>query len=138
MLMSLLTVSFSQCSSTKKLQKETSFETGQVYYNQNDSLIQVYIPIKSNPNRIILDSVYFRGNQAKLTQEGNLFIGKINLQTTAKRDIIMSNAPHAEYGNKIPLPKRGRFKLEENECIVSYMENGTIKYLKISNVVKSE
>ena len=138
MLMSLLTVSFSQCSSTKKLQKETPFEIGQVYYNQNDSLTHVYIPIKSNPNRIVLDSVYFKGNQAKLTQQGNVFIGKINLQTTAKRDIIMSNAPHAEYGNKIPLPKRGRFKLEENECIVSYMENGTIKYLKINNVVKSE
>lgn len=138
MLMSLLTVSFLQCSSAKKLQKETPFEIGQAYYNQNDSLIHVYIPIKSNPNRIVLDSVYFRGNQAKLIQKGSVFIGKIKQQATAKPDIIMSNAPHAEYGNEIPLPKRGRFKLEGNECIVSYMENGTIKYLKISNVVKSE
>src|SRR5690606_29575227 len=124
MLMSLLTVSFLQCSSTKKLQKKTPFEIGQVYYSQNDSLIHVYIPIKSNPNRIVLDSVYFRGNQAKLTQEGSLFVGKIKQQTIAKPDIIMSNEPHAEYGNEISLPKRGRFKLEENECVVSYMENG--------------
>src|SRR5690606_11209719 len=138
MLMSLLTVSFLQCSSAKKLQKETPFEIGQAYYNQNDSLIHVYIPIKSNPNRIVLDSVYFRGSQAKLLQEEAVFVGEIKLQTIKKPDLIMSNAPHAEYGNEIPLPKKGRFELKENECIVSYVENNIIKYHKISNVIKKE
>ncbi|MBU3820688.1 hypothetical protein KO566_01335 [Flavobacteriaceae bacterium XHP0103] len=137
MLMPLLTLSFSQCSSTKKLQNDVSFAIGDVYYEQNNSGKTVFIPLKSNPKNIVLDSIYFQGKKAKLVLEKETYVGRFIKESVEKPDMIMSNEPYAEYGNKAPkLPKKTKFDLKEDECIISYKENLASKYFKIRAVKK--
>ena len=138
LLMSFMIVSFYNCSSTKMLQNESPFEIGEVYYSESNSEIQVYISVKSNPNNIILDSIYFQGKKSKLELENaSLAVGHFKTESIQRQDIIMSNEPYAEYGNKVPkLPEKFPFELKENECVVSYKETGIIKYFKIENMIK--
>ena len=65
-------VSFSQCASTKMFQNDLPFKIGEAYYQELNSGVHVFIPIKSNPKSILLHSVYFQGNQAKLELENDL------------------------------------------------------------------
>lgn len=147
MLMLIAMVSFSQCSSSKKTQNSAPFEIGEAYYQKwiagvkgGGSGINIFIPIISNPNNVMLDSVYFRGKQSKIeTVNKTLFIGRFKTATNTKKDIVMSSEPYAEYGNKAPsFTKKSPFKLNDDECVVSYIINNKVKYLKISNNFKKE
>ncbi|WP_157607926.1 hypothetical protein [Seonamhaeicola sp. S2-3] len=121
-------------------------QLGNVYYQHWVSGVKgagsgynIFIPIKSNSNKTVLDSVYFKGKKAKLEQRDNLFIGRFKLELNPKEDVILSNKPFAEYGNKAPkLPEKIPFELNETECVVSFMENGEVKYFKINEVYKKE
>ena len=138
--MPCILLSFFNCSSAKMLQNDVPFEIGEAYYQESNSDIHVYIPIKSNPDNIILDSIYFQGKKAKLESENaSLALGRFKIQPTQKQDIIMSNEPYAEYGNKVPkIPEKSAFDLKDNECIVSYKEDNEIKYFKIKNVIQKQ
>ena len=138
-------ISFSQCSSTKKLQNSIPFEIGEAYYQywvsgvkNGDSGINLFIPILSNPNNIVLDSVYFRGQQSKLEIINNNFsVGRFQDYSNRKKDIIMSSEPYAEYGNKTPdLPEKLPFKLKPNECVISYKQEHKTRYFKITGLIK--
>lgn len=138
LLMTFIMVSFYNCSSAKMFQDNLPFLIGEVYYQESSTDINVYIPIKSNPNNIILDSIYFQGKKTKLEFENaSLAVGRFKTESTQKQDIIMSNEPYAEYGNKVPkLPEKSPFELKGNECVVNYKEENKIKYFKIENMIK--
>lgn len=146
-LLLLFTVMFSffGCSSTKKLQNSIPFEIGEVYYQHWVSGVKdggygvnLFIPIVSNPNNIILDSIYFRGQQSKLEMTNKtLYVGRFQDNSNQKKNIIMSSEPFAEYGNKVPeLPKEVPFKLEANACVISYKQGIKTKYFKIKGLAK--
>ncbi|WP_242083729.1 hypothetical protein [Aestuariivivens sediminis] len=139
-------VHMSQCASSPKLQDSIPLDLGEPYYQSwiagikgGGSGFDVYIPIKNNPNHIILDSVYFRDRGTKLEEiQPGLFRGRLD-SSLNKSDIIMSNAPYAEYGNTLPKhPKPLPFELKDNECILGYREHHRKKYFKISGVIKKE
>ena len=134
----LLAVTFLQCATHPKLQVDVPFEIGQVYYQEDQLGVNLYIPIKSNPNNIKLDSVHFKGQQTKLESKNDtLFIANFNSIFSQKRNIIMSNEPYAEYGNQVPkLPARSPLKLKDTECVITYKKDATLKYFKISNINK--
>jgi len=136
--MPFMMIGFYNCSSTKMLQNHAPFEIDEVYYQESNSDINVYISLRSNPNNIILDSIYFHGKKAKLELQNELLaMGHFKTAPNKKEDIIMSSEPYAEYGNKIPkLPEKSTFALKENECVVSYKEDNKINYFKIANVIK--
>ena len=143
----LITSSFLGCSSTRKLQKENSFIIGQVYYQNwvsgikgGGSGMNLFIPMLTNPKNIVLDSVYFRGKQAKLQLNNDtIFIGRFKNSTNLKPDIIMSNTPYAEYGNQVPeIHKKKPFEQSADECIVSYSIKNKTLYFKITDVIKKE
>lgn len=140
-------MSFSQCGSTKKFQEEVPLEIGQVSYQNwvagvegGGSGVNLFIPIVSNSNNIILDSVYFKGKQAKLELKNqSLFVGRFKNAANQKKDIVMSSDRIAEYKNPIPkIPKKIPFELKDNECVISYLEKNKIKYFKIEGIVKKE
>lgn len=140
-------VSFSQCSSTKKLQNSTPFEIGKVYYQNWFSGVEgggsgtnLYIPIIANSNNIMLDSAYFRGDQVKLEfKNDTLFIGHFKKSINKKPDIIMSSEPFAEYRNQVPkLQNRIPFELKEDECVISYNFKNKTRYFKINKVIEKE
>ncbi|MEC3906339.1 hypothetical protein VOI54_04875 [Tamlana sp. 2201CG12-4] len=119
-------------------------EIGEVYYqdwSEGDkdinSGIKIVIPVISNINNIMLNAVYFRGQHAILIPDNDSYVGKFEPLLNKKQDFIMSNEPYAEFGNKVPkLPKEAPFELNDNECAVSYKIGETIKYFKVSNIIK--
>ncbi len=135
--MLFIMASFYQCSSSKRLQKNLPFKIGETYYQESGSHINIFITMKSNPQNILLDSVYFQGKQTKLEYNNNMFIGVFKTVPIKKQDIIMSNEPYAEYGNEVPeLPEQSSIRLEDNECIVSYKDDDIMKYFKIEDVTQ--
>ena len=145
--MLFIMATFSQCGVTKKLETNAPLTLGDVYYQQwiagvqgGGSGINIFTPIISNPNNIMLDSVYFQGKQAKLEfRNNNVFIGRFKSDINKKKDIVMSSDPYAEYGNKVPeIPKKPAFKLLEDECVVSYKIANKVKYFKIENINKKD
>lgn len=138
--LAIISVSFSQCASTMKLQKEAPTAFGEVYFQSwvagvkgGGSGTNIFIETKSND--LVLDSVYFRGKISKLeTKPSNkqIFIGRF-LSTS---NIEKSNF---ETTNSDKVDERDfPFKLEKNECVVSYTEDGKTKYYKIDNIIERQ
>jgi len=146
-LLSFVLVGFSQCSSTKKIQKNTPIVLGQVYCQEwiagvkgGGSGLNIFIP--TDDISIILDSVYFRGKATKLEaqkQKGIIYIGRFISDLNQKKDMIMSNEPNAEFGNEmLKISQISPFKLNDNECVISYKDGKTTKYFKVDNVVEKD
>jgi len=148
-LMIVLT-SATQCSGSKKatetkemiIEKQANIETGQVYFQkwvagreEGGSGINIFFPNLINKNNYVLKQVYFR------EMVGTMQSGKAshfaNL-TYNNKDIIMSNEENGEYGNTMPSSGDFPFKLKDNECIVSYLDGGVIKYYKIGSIVEKQ
>jgi len=132
-------LSFFRCVGSHGFQKSPPFTISEVYFqswgdsiNGTDSGIEIYVPIKSNPSNIVLDSIYFKGKWAKLEPNNySLFVGRFKTVFNSKKDIVMSNKPYAEYGNQIPdFSKEPSFELKDDECILSYKMNSITKYFK--------
>ena len=147
LILTLVLVSFSQCSSAQKLQKKAPTTFGETYYEQwvsgvaeGPSGINVFIELRDES--LQLDSIYFRGKVAKFEVKPSnktLFIGRFINESNDKKDIMMSSNSNEEYGNKAPeLPKKIPFELKDDECVVSYKSNGKTKYYKIANLVKKQ
>ena len=147
LLMLIVVASFSQCSTIKKLEKQAPLNIGEVYCQKwisgvegGGSGLNIFIPTRDTS--IELDSVYFRGKATKLEtkpQNKSLYIGRFVSNVNQKKDLIMSNEPYAEYGNKMPIKTQNiPFELKENECVISYKAGKTIKYFKIGNIIEKE
>jgi len=146
-LMLFIIVSFSQCASTLKLQDNLPLAIDDVYYQKwvagvkgGDTGIKVFIPIKSNSNDIVLDSMFFRGKSTKMEYVNTtLAVGLFKTRLNQNQDIIISSEPYAEHANKVPeLPEKIPFELKDDECVISYSERKKIKYFKIEGIVKIE
>lgn len=112
------------------------FNIEQTYINRvsaKDSKIQIHFKNLINIANFKLKNVYFRG------MIGEILSGKSNYFAHLKANkynLIMSNEPNGEFGNTLP-PKAAPFpfKLKDNQCIISYIDNGEIKYFQINNVI---
>ncbi|GAA3588119.1 hypothetical protein Q4Q39_18030 [Flavivirga amylovorans] len=141
----LITIGFYQCASTQKLENKLPLEIGEVYSQHwvsgvrgGGSGYNVFIPIKSNPSKIVLDSLYFKGKRVKLeSKSASVFVGRFKSEANQRQDIIMSSDPLAEYGNSVPkISKKMPFELNDTECIISYQKGNKTLYYKISNITK--
>ncbi|ULC59782.1 hypothetical protein MBM09_02110 [Flaviramulus sp. BrNp1-15] len=130
-----------------KLQDKAPLEFGDAHYQNwvagvkgGGAGFNLFIPIKANINKVVLDSVYFKNKKTKLEYvNDSLLVGRFKTEMNQKEDIIMSNEPYAEYGNKAPqLPEKIPFELKEDECVISYKEGENTKYYKLSNVFKKQ
>jgi len=143
----VISVIISQCSSAQKLQTSMPLQIGDVYYQNwisgvkdGGSGTNIYIQIVSNSKQIQLDSVYFQGKVTKLELENNMLaIGKFNSKIKYGKDIVVSSNPYDEYGNKVPeLKKKSPFELKDNQCVISYKEKSKTKFFMIDNIRKNE
>ncbi len=146
----LLMFSFSQCSSQKKLQEKAPVNVVEVFCQSwvagikgGGAGIDIFITLEAVPNEdVVLDSVHFRGLTKKLEmkpKDSTLYIGRFITGNTEKLDIVMSGEPKEEYGNQMPKKNiESPFQLEDNECVVSYQDNGKTKYFKIVDVVEKQ
>jgi len=148
LILPIILMSFSRCSSQKKLQETAPMQLGQAYCQTwiagvqgGGSGLNIFIPANLiAEDNIVMDSVYFRGKVAKLQtkpQNKSLYIGRFETDINKKKDMVMSNDGKAEYGNEMPkIPETIPFELKANECVISYTDGGKTKYFKISNVVE--
>lgn len=143
----MMSISASKCSEAKKMDKKAPSIIGEVYVEASnsedvsgDSGYNLYIPMQSEENKdILLDSVYFRNQIVKLARISEdasiLYVGKFDNFKKSNDDIIMSSNPLDEMANKPPsVPQRIPFKIEDDECIVSYKFKGGTRYFKIENI----
>lgn len=146
-IITIASLSFSQCASTYKLQETTPMVFGQVYYQSwvagvkgGGSGVNLYIPIEKNPKNMVLDSVYYKSKRLALEQANpNLYVGRIRNIANQKPDIIMSNEPYAEYGNSVPQIQYSiPFELKDDECVLVYTEGENQKYYKLTGIIKKE
>ena len=124
------------CGSNKDLQERSPAQFDQAYFTSTTNSLQLNIPVKAiQPNRISLDSVYFRGMKAALQQDSEntgLYTAHFN---TGNKDLILSSDPREEYANKMPaMPAKVPFELKENEAVVVFLENNKRKYYKITGI----
>ncbi|GGG36320.1 hypothetical protein [Bizionia arctica] len=137
-------ISFTHCSSAQKLQEQASFELGQVSYQTwfagvqgGGSGIHMIINVVSNKNHVVFDSVFFRGYKAKMEIGKIGYLASFKTDLNQREDVIMSNRDKDEFSNKTPLKEANDpFKLDNNECVISYIEKNTTKYLKVKNLVE--
>jgi len=141
---SVIILSFTQCSSAQKLEEKASFELGQVMFQNwvagvqgGGSGIYMLIHVVSNKNNVVFDSIYFRGYKAEIEIGKMGYVANIKTEINQREDIIMSNNGQDEFGNKPPLKDSNfPFNLAENECVISYIEKDITKYLKVNNLVE--
>ena len=118
-----------QCTSIPKLEKEAPTTFKAVYYQdwnagikEGGSGTNVYFEL--NDSSIVLDSIFFRSKVTELQRMPNsnlVYIGRFKFQ---KEDIL----------NGVNEPTNWPFKIDDNDCIVSYSEDNKVHYFKISNI----
>ena len=84
--------------------------------------INVFVPIVNKEEHITIDSVYFRNLKAKLVENYGRYTA-----------VLKNKSPYytfkkAEKDDDFP------FTLEDNECAISFVENGEIKYVKVTDI----
>lgn len=136
----------SKCTEDQKIQKNPPMSLGEVNVENltlstesDESGFNLYIPINDNPRAFTLDSVYFRNQIVKLIKKTansqTFYVGAFKNRLQSGDDIIMSSDPMEEMKNVPPaVPKKLPFKLADTEAIVSYQEDGKLKYFKIEHI----
>jgi hypothetical protein len=85
-----------------------------------------------NNQMLQLQHIYFRG------LKGDISLGKknyvANLKNEVNKDIQLSSDSSDEYENTLPELGELPFLLNDNECVISYITNHTIKFIKFINI----
>ncbi|MFZ0489975.1 MAG: hypothetical protein WAM00_07020 [Salegentibacter sp.] len=128
------------CGSNKELQERAPAQFQQVYYQNTDDGLKLFIPVAAiQDNRVELNSVYFRGMKSDLKQDEDrqsLYVANFSMGGS---DYNMSEKPEGEYGNKAPQkPEKAPAKIEDDEAILVFSQNGQIKYYKLTGIVEKD
>ena len=146
MTMSLMLFSFSNCGNAKMsdsqppLVENPPFVLGEVFYQdwvagtkEGGSGTRVHITVASFTENVQVSDIYFKDKKAKAQNSPHYprqYVG--NFMNATNRDVIMDSNPTLEAQNTPPA--KSPFALNENDAVLSYVQNGTLKYYKISNM----
>lgn len=84
--------------------------------------LNVYIPVANEAENVSIDLIYFRNLSGKLEKNEDQY------------EAVLKNR-HSQYTfRKSKRPKDYPFTLLDDECVISYLENGVRKYYKIKQV----
>lgn len=84
--------------------------------------MNVFVPIVNKEDHIKIDSVYFRNLKGQLVENYGRY-----------KAILKNKSPYYTF-KKAEKDKDFPFDLADNECAISYIENGEIKYLKVTDI----
>ncbi|WP_411893927.1 hypothetical protein [Winogradskyella sp. A2] len=118
-----------QCASPKKaivFQENTEFKVNKAYFQEwyagidvGGTGVNIFVPVLNKPKHIIIDSVFFRNLKGKLTERGGRY------------SALLKNKSKAYNFNPGNNPSQYPFTIKEDECVISYIENGETKYYKV-------
>lgn len=84
--------------------------------------INVFIPMVNQNSDIVIDSVYFRNLKGKLNKMNGKYVA--TLQNTSKLYTFKKSKKPDDYP----------FNLKDDECVITYTENGETKYFKLTQL----
>lgn len=137
---------FTQCSSVRFENKYPFTIKEASYYTWNGgqpgvSGIKLTVPVV-NAEKIDFKKLYFNNKSVtvEIQKEGAAMsvVGFFNTSNNPQDNLVMDSNTTKELNNKVPNLKEFPFKLAENEAVVSYLQNGKTRYIKIENLVKKE
>ena len=150
----VLTVGFPQCTSIKgTMSIAETIELSEVskthvYYQSwvagvrgGGSGIDLYINNSVVGGKKLI-TAYFKGRSVEFSikaNNSNIYIAHFKGEANQRYDLNMEAEAINEYGNKVSVKKDSiPFKLANNDAVASYLENNTLKYLKLLNIPKKE
>ena len=142
----LIMVFFTQCGSAQ-FDKVAPFTIKKAYYQDwfggqpGSKGTLVTIEISNASDRVVFDSIFFKGKIKKLgyTVSDNIhqLSGNFPVTSLSDKNIIMHSDPKEEMANKLPEPSPiYPFELTDNECVISYFIKQKVHYFKIENLKK--
>ncbi|MBG6063473.1 hypothetical protein IWX83_003283 [Flavobacterium sp. CG_9.1] len=138
----LLSVSLSFCGVKREFQSEFPQEIKSVFYHkklQGDSKDSIYLQIEFKKpllQSIVLNTVYFRNQEATVKQVTPEHFTVAFVTQTSTEDFIMDQDPSKEYGNKAPDVSNAKFEIQSNEAVLNYTQNGKIYFFKMTNIIE--
>ncbi len=130
--LSTLQIANSQEVSTKNMitfEEPTELSVKPIYFQEwyagikvGGTGINVFVPIANESQNIEIDSIYFRNLKGKLTKKDGKYFASLE------------NASKLYTFKKTEKPVDYPFVLEDNECAISYIENGETKYFKVAQL----
>lgn len=142
LLLTLSTFMFFQCASSKyQLEENTTLNPKQAYFLEwyagikvGGSGFNIYFPNLNGEKKVEIDSVFFRRMKGKLIEGRSRYTAVLKKNSKHYADI----SKQYQDGKKLDKAASFPFNLKENECVISYRENGQIKYIKISNIAEKQ
>ncbi|WP_417884650.1 hypothetical protein [Zunongwangia sp.] len=132
----LICASFTNCASTKKLQKSAPLAFKQAYYRTTaDNNINFYVSVATKIPEVNLQYLYFKGLKSPIAtnvSDNNMFQAYFN---TGKLDFVMSGNPKGEYGNTLPQkPVKSPVELKKGQALLEYSKKGKTYYFVLTNI----
>ncbi len=111
------------------------------YSNLENGIKTININYNSEKN-VAFDSIFYNNQKTKVSfknqENGKMIFSQFKNNDLDKlQNLQMEGESKKEFGNK-PTTKKEKipFILKDNEAILSYKENGKIKYYKVENLIK--
>lgn len=108
-------------------EEQAPFKVNPVYFQEwyagikvGGTGINIFLPITNVAENVEIDFVYFRN-----------LTGRLNKKDGKYYALLKNKSPHYTF-KKSEAPADYPFTLNDNECAVSYIENGVTKYVKLS------
>ncbi|WP_178991255.1 hypothetical protein [Winogradskyella schleiferi] len=102
--------------------KTVSFQEWYAGIKVGGTGINIFVPITNLSDNVEIDRIYFRNLTGKLNEKNGKYFA------------ILENDSKNYTFKKPEAPADYPFRLKDDECVVSYVEGGTTKYLKITSV----
>lgn len=149
----VLGMTITSCSSQKKLQVDVPFEMGTTTVQEwlggkeeSGTGFLVTIPVSALSKEVRFQELYFRGQIKQVTTEndGDGITLKANfVNKSQKSDIIMHADPKKEVGNQPPSIKAEGakdfpFGLNSQEAVLGFIVKNRMKYVKISAIKEKQ
>jgi len=136
-----LTVILFSCKSSQ-FEKATPFKIEKGFYQNwvggqpGVRGTKIEFSILNLEDNVTFKNVYFKNTIEKLylRNSDKKIVISANINTANKEEInmVMHKDANKEYGNKLPtVNKDFPFELKENECVISYLQNGNEKFYKL-------
>jgi hypothetical protein len=109
------------------------------YYRINNSQSYFYIEFEEAlSEEIILDTVYFRSQKAVLIPINDHVYKAVFNNVPFNQDLIMSANAATEFGNTAPIIHKSKFRLHQNEAMLSYKIKNKPFYYKMINITEKQ
>lgn len=144
-LISIVLLSFSNCSNTKEsttltFEKNPPFSITEIYsqnwiagVQEGGSGTNVFVTFSSMNESVLIEQFYFRNKVNDVKDISNEYLAfAAYFKGDTSHQIIMDSNPVKESKNTPPVAFP--FKLKSNEVVISYLEKGSKKYFKVSEV----